>query len=237
MIAALAYAVATAYAVLGFDHGHSLWRDALGRLVKDGRVAYEAARDDPGPLRDYVQQLETAQEDGPRGAWSREQSVAFWIDAYNAFVVQGLAERYPLSRSEQSRAAGLLARRRFTAAGRELKLSEIERELDALGEPRARLALACGAVGCPRLSERPYTAAGLDEQLEEAGRRFFSEPKNASLDGTRRIVRLSSYLQDGSAGDPLALARRYAPWGALLDQGDKAWRVEWLPFDSRLNEL
>lgn len=228
---------ALAWAVLGFDHGHGLWREALARLVKDGRVAYEAARDDPGSLQGYLKELETAQEDGPRGAWSREQSVAFWINAYNAFVVQGLAERYPLSRSEQNRAAGLLSRRRFTAAGRELRLSEIERELDALGEPRARLALACGAIGCPRLSERPYMAADLDGQLEEAGRRFFSEPKNASLDQARRVVRLSSYLQDGSAGDPLALTRRYAPWGSLLDQGDKAWRVEWLPFDSRLNEL
>ena len=107
-------------------------------------------------------------------SWPRERQLAYWINAYNAFVLRTVIDA--LSDSRQGRRTihrtafrqipGAFERRQFRAGGRMLTLDAIEK--DVIGEfsdARALLALGRGAIGGPRLKSEAFTAARLDSQL------------------------------------------------------------------------
>ena len=62
--------------------------------VRDGLVYYRALRGERGRLDRYVASLNVpaATYDG----WPREQKMAFWVNAYNAFVLQTVINHYPI---------------------------------------------------------------------------------------------------------------------------------------------
>ena len=80
-----------------FDHSHDAFTQILGKHVTDdGGVKYKALIDeDKGNLRAYLKTLEScAQSD--YGGWSREQQMAFLINAYNAYTLKLIIDKYPL---------------------------------------------------------------------------------------------------------------------------------------------
>jgi hypothetical protein len=86
------------------------------------------------------------------------------------------------------------------------------------------------AKACPRLPRRPFTAAGIDAELEREARRFFAEPRNLELDPARRTVRLSEilrfYTEDFTKEAPslIAYANRYRE-ASSADPGGLQGRV------------
>ncbi|WP_454753976.1 DUF547 domain-containing protein [Cupriavidus necator] len=92
-----------------------------------------------------------------------------------------------------------------------------------LGDERVHFALNCMVRGCPQLPNEPFSAEHLDTQLDEATRRFFSEPRNLQVDLAARTVRVSSildfYKDDFLKRNPTlnAYINRYAP--VRLPQG------------------
>ena len=61
--------------------------------VRDGLVYYRALRSERGRLDRYIASLNVpaATYDG----WSTERRMAFWLNAYNAFVLQTVIEQLP----------------------------------------------------------------------------------------------------------------------------------------------
>ena len=92
------------------------------------------------------------------------------------------------------------------------------------------------SVSCPRLPRRPFTAANLDRELDEATRLFLSEPRNVQVDPARRVVRLSAifefYAADFLRRAPslIAWVNRYRAEPIPAD-----YRVEFLPYDWTVN--
>jgi hypothetical protein len=63
------------------------------------------------------------------------------------------------------------------------------------------------AVSCPRLPREPFTAEGLDRQLDREARYFFTEDRNLRIDPENKTITVSEILdfyeedftaQDGS---------------------------------------
>ncbi len=76
---------------------HDLWSGVLSDHVDSaGRVDYGAIRDD-ARFREYLYRLSKTD---PRGLASSDERKAFWINAYNAFAVQGVLETIPVDASE-----------------------------------------------------------------------------------------------------------------------------------------
>jgi hypothetical protein len=50
------------------------------------------------------------------------------------------------------------------------------------------------AISCPRLRRTPFTAAGLEAELERETLRFFSQARNLNLDRDARTVTYSEIL-------------------------------------------
>lgn len=148
--------------------------DALLDLyVRDGFVYYNAIKSERGKLDAYIRSL-----DGPaalqQAKGSREEQIAFWINAYNALVLQTVANHFPIrGRAGEYPAIsirqipGAFDRQTFRVAGRALTLDAIEKEiLTPLGDARAFLALGRGAVGGGRLRSEAYDPKRLGAQLD-----------------------------------------------------------------------
>jgi Protein of unknown function, DUF547 len=172
--------------------------ELLDLYVRDGFVYYNALRSDRSRLDSYVRAL-----DGPSAAQqakgSREEQLALWVNAYNAFVLQTVINNYPIrgrageypagSIRQISGAFEKLPRR---VAGRTLTLDAIEKEvLTPLGEPRAFLALGRGSIGGGRLKSEAYNPDRLSKQLDDVAAEAIRRKEVVKIDSLNNQVSLS----------------------------------------------
>jgi hypothetical protein len=163
--------------------------------VRDGFVYYRALRGERGRLDRYASSLNVAA--ATYEAWPREHKMAFWVNAYNAFVLQTVINHYPIrGRSatypENSirQIPGAFEQTRHRAAGRSVTLDEIEKKiLPEFKEPRLSLALGRGAIGSGRLRSEAYAGARLAQQLDGIQQEFVSEQTMLKIDqATGRVT-------------------------------------------------
>jgi len=155
------------------DALHRPFDEILDIYVRDGLVYYYALRQERGRFDRYVQALGDVGADTIKG-WPRERQLAYWINAYNAFVLRTVIDSYPIRGRSADYPAnsirqipGAFERKTFRAGGRMLTLDAIEKDVIAeFGDARALLALARGAMGGPRLKSEAFTADRLDSQLD-----------------------------------------------------------------------
>jgi hypothetical protein len=179
---------------------HRPFDQLLDVNVRDGLVYYRALKSERGRLDRYVASLNVpaATYDG----WSRDAKVAFWLNAYNAAVLQtvvnhypirGRAADYPASSIRQIPGAFERAKHRF--AGRAVTLDEIEKTiLPEFKDPRVHLALGRGAVGSGRLRSEAYAAARLASQLAAVQSEFVSHEEMIKIDRLTNQVSVTPIL-------------------------------------------
>jgi hypothetical protein len=232
--------------------------------VRDGLVYYRALRSDRGRLDRYAASLNVPA--AAYAAWSREQKMAFWINAYNTFVLQTVVDRYPIKGTSKDyppnsvrQIPGAFAQAKHRAAGRSVTLDEIEKTiLPEFKEPRAQLALGRGAMGSGRLRSEAYTGARLMQQLDAIEQEFVSEQAMLRIDraaGTMSVTPIVSWHEaefieayDRGATGPYAqrspieralvafIAPRLLPLEKEFVQRNE-FKVTYHPFDWRLNDL
>ncbi len=241
---------------------HELFEGVLRAHVDErGRVDYEALVADPLELERYYAQLAAVSPDSDPGQFeTREEQLAYWLNAYNGCVLVSVARLWPLESVERAPMpwllgflpdlAGFFYLRNHVLGGRRLNLKDLEDELvrERYGDARTHFALNCASASCPQLPREAFAAATLDEQLEREARAFLARPDALRVEGD--TVFLSSIL-DWYAEDFLAdleeagveqpslvdYAALYAPEGLALrlaELGPGA-RVEFLPYDWSLN--
>ena len=138
--------------------------------VRDGLVYYRALKGERGRLDRYIASLNVPA--ATYQGWSNGQQIAFWVNAYNAFVLQTVINHYPL-KGTIKQIPGAFDRNTFRAAGRTVTLDQIEKTiLPGFKDPRLFLALGRGAVGSGRLRSEAYTAERLEKQLAEIQAEF-----------------------------------------------------------------
>lgn len=155
------------------DPLHKPFDEILDLYVRDGLVYYLALRNERARFDRYVDSLGGVSADTLK-SWPRERQLAYWINAYNAFVLRTVIDSYPIRGKSADyppnsirQIPGAFERRQFRAGGRMLTLDAIEKDvIGAFDEPRALIALGRGAMGSPRLKSEAFTADRLDAQLE-----------------------------------------------------------------------
>jgi hypothetical protein len=153
---------------------HSLWDTLLRRYVdQDGRVAYRDWKaHDLASFETYLKTLAEARVEG----MSEAEAKAFWINAYNAVIIQGVFNGYT--------AEGLISRKRLFSwyslmiAEKKRTPDEIEHEIlrPKFRDPRVHFAIVCASTSCPKLRPEAYVAGRLDQQLDDAARVFINDP-------------------------------------------------------------
>jgi hypothetical protein len=236
----------------------------LDLYVRDGLVYYKALQSERMRLDRYASSLNVPP--ATYASWSREQQMAFWLNAYNVFTLQTVIDHYPIrGKSAEYPASsirqipGAFERRKHRAAGRSLTLDEIEKEvLPEFKEPRLYLALGRGAVGSGRLRSEAFSGDQLARQLDAVAADFMRQDQMMKIDreaGTVSVTPIISWREaefvaayDKGSDGPYAqrspveraiiafITPRLLPLEKEL-MAKGEFRVLFLPFDWRLNDL
>jgi hypothetical protein len=159
----------------------------LDTNVRDGLVYYRALKSERGRLDRYIASLNVPA--ATYQGWSKAQQMAFWVNAYNAVVLQTVINHYPMRSRSSSYPANSIRQipgyeqAPFRAAGRGVTLEQIEKAiLPEFKEPRLYLALGRGALGSGRLRSEAYTGDRLDAQLADIRREFVNDRQMLRID-------------------------------------------------------
>jgi hypothetical protein len=243
---------------------HRPFDELLDSNVRDGMVYYRALQSMRARLDRYVAALDVPE--ATYGRWTREQQMAYWVNAYNAFVLKTVVDRYPIRGKAADYPAnsirqipGAFDRIQHRAAGRSVTLDQIEKEvLPAFAEPRLYLALGRGAVGSGRLRSEAYSGAVLERQLDAVAVDFLTHQQMIRIDRDADVISVTPILSwreaefvkayDPGASGPYAqrspieraliafIAPRVLPLEKDLLQKN-TFRVVFHDVDWRLNDL
>lgn len=106
--------------------------------------------------------------------WSTRQQLAFLINAYNAWTVELILEKWPDIDSIKD-LGGIFSspwRKEFISLlGEKRSLDNIEHDLirgsGRYQDPRIHFAVNCASIGCPALRAEAYTGAKINQQLDQ----------------------------------------------------------------------
>ncbi|HWP65130.1 MAG TPA: DUF547 domain-containing protein [Candidatus Limnocylindria bacterium] len=216
--------------------------------MQDGFVDYAGLeKDGQAELRAYLDALESICR-GHYDTWTREQKLAYWINAYNAYTVRLILDHYPLkSIREIGLLPGAAFRKEFIPSkgvrGKTLSLDDIEHEIlrKDFSEPRIHFAIVCASKGCPTLRSEAYRAADLERQLDDAARTFVRDSAKNRFDASKRTLYLSSifkwFREDFErAAKPLPeFVARFADEQTAAGLRAGSVRIEFLDYDWSLN--
>lgn len=159
-----------------------------------GKVNYAALKRNRGDLDRMILEIESASpENAPQLFPDSNARLAYWINAYNAWVLREVVDHYPIESITKIGAIPYSAFfvNRVTLGGKKMTLRSLENDIirARFHDPRIHFAINCASLSCPPLAPHVYRADSLDRQLDEAARAFINDNRNVTLDeGGRKIV-------------------------------------------------
>ena len=217
--------------VVGQKSKHALWTAALQAHVdKNGNVDYKSWKKDTTYLDNYIQTLE---ENPPAEMWSKNDSLAYFINAYNAVTVKLILDNYPIKSIRNLITPWRF--KRFKLNGKEISLNHIEHEiLRKMNEPRIHFAINCASASCPKLINIAFESHTMKRQLEEVTSNFINDPKRNII--SEKKIQLSKIFQwfgtdFGNKKERIAFIRNYAEQSFIENP-----KVNFLSYDWKLNE-
>jgi len=164
-----------------------------------GQVDYAALKSNRSELDAYVDTLgKTSPKNHPDNFETREEKLAYWINTYNALVLRGVIDAYPVKSVKDIKyLSGFFNRTWFTVGGESYTLNKIEHDIlrAEFAEPRIHAAINCASVGCPRLEASAYFAERIETKLDAAIARFLNETRNVTIDAKCKTIKLSKILE------------------------------------------
>ena len=248
----------------GADPLHTPFDELLDPNVRDGLVYYRALKSMRGRLDRYVVSLNVPEP--TYAGWSKDRQMAFWLNAYNAFVLETVIDNYPIRShganvpaNSIKQVPGAFETIKHRAAGRLVTLDEIEKTiLPAFKEPRLYLALGRGAMGSGRLRSEVYTGERLQKQLDSIPGDFVHAQQMIQVDrsGNQVLVtpifswRAAEFVATYDSGATGTFSQRSPIERAIVAFATphllplekemlqkNQFKVEFMPFDWRLNDL
>lgn len=177
---------------------HQIWDELVKANVSpEGKVNYKGFIQSKSKLEQYLNLLSTNAPD--RNTWSKNEQLAYWINAYNAFTVKLIIDNYP---TESIRDLGPRLKipsisdvwhyKFFKIGGVESSLDEIEHSIlrKEFNEPRIHFAINCASVSCPPLLDEAFVADKLETQLQKVATTFVNDSSRNKISSSS--VQLSS---------------------------------------------
>jgi hypothetical protein len=140
-------------------------------------------------------------------AWTKEDKIAFWINAYNGLTLIAIINNYPIRpsfvtslvypKNSIRQISGVWDELTFNIMGTAVTLDETEhkRLRRDFNEPRIHMALVCAAKSCPPLRNEPYKGSQLDAQLKDQTVTFLNNPENFRISPEEGKIYLSSIFK------------------------------------------
>jgi len=208
--------------------------------IASTRVDYAALRSSQA----WRALLQSLRESDPQRLRSREERLAFWINAYNILAIDIVRRHYPVDsiRSIGGLFSPVWKKEAGEIGGRDYTLHEIEHEiLRPMGEPRIHGAIVCASLSCPPLRREPYRPQHLDAQLDDNVRAWLADPrKGARIDRSTGAIYLSpifDWFEEDFGDDPVSFVASHLPpeEASWLRNRNGRLRIRYLDYDWSLN--
>ena len=234
----------------------------LDTYVRDGYVYYRALKLERRRLDEYVRQLGASDVDKR----TRAEQMAFWLNAYDALVLQTVIDGYPAPRRSNEypqrsirQTPGSFEKLTHRVGGRTLTLDQIEQTiLPKFNDPRLYFALGRGAVGGGRLRSESFAADTIEKQLAEVASECVTRAECIQVDAATNKLMASAIFSwhekefvaaYGDKAPPLYASRSPIERAILAFVAPKllqterdfleknAFQLAYKPFDWSLNDL
>ena len=217
---------------------HTLYGNLLQKYLKDGVVDYQGLKNEERTLDQYLDLLDQTNPDG----LSRDEQLALYINAYNAYTLKLILENYPVASIKDIGGwlKGPWKIRFCRIGGKTLTLDEIEHDIirPRFKDPRVHFAVNCASKSCPPLISEPYQGSILDNQLDANTRDFLNDPKENRLEGdTLYVSKIFKWLRKDFGGDVVGFFLKYAQKDLKDRLSSKRDQIEikYLDYDWSLN--
>ncbi len=239
------------YRVL-FDHSHALLDEVLSTHVQGDRLDYEGVLGEREKLDRYLTAMHAVTPEEIED-WTSDQRFAFWINAYNAHVIQIVLDNYPLRSIKDI--GGMLFNKVWDkefipmrahhpdGKNDDLSLNDIEHGIlrPQFEDARVHAAINCASYSCPPLLDAAFVADRLDEQLDAQMRAFVMDELRVRFDEKKGVLYLSKIFDwfeddfERDAGSVREYVIRYAPTEKAAFIRDA--RIRHLDYDWSLNDV
>jgi len=219
------------------EFSHQVFDAVVRTYVRNGQVNYPVIQVD----RRFTQYLDQLDRVDPNSLL-REDRLAFWINAYNAYAIKGILDGYtPGTLVGRYR---YFIGRDYRVGGKSVNLYDLERNIliAQFHEPRIHFAIVCASTSCPKLQFWTYEGAQLNRQLDQVAREFINDPTRNRFDREKKIASLSKIFDwftedfEAQAGSlSLYLAQYVADPDLARDLMSTPYRIEFLDYDWSLN--
>lgn len=230
---------------------NQLFTDVLKKYVINGLVDYKNLKNDK-TLDKYLSELSNTNPDD----LNRNQKLAFWINAYNAFTIEIVRDNYPIESITDLHTGGKVIgyllgktvwdKEFITINNKKYSLNDIEHKiLRKMGEPRIHFAIVCASISCPELLNEAYVADKIDTQLENQTRKFINDKTRNHFDLKNRKAYISEIFNwfgdDFGKSDEniLRFIANYVPDNISKDikSNISNWDISFNDYNWNLNEL
>jgi hypothetical protein len=186
-------------ALTAAEFDHSPWDRVLKQYVNTkGEIDYRGIQKDRRDIDAYLGALRAASPKNKAELFpTRADALAYWLNAYNALVTNGVVLKYPTkSVRNLGFAYGFFRAKDYVVGGQTVSLDNIEHDTirKEFQEPRIHFAIVCASLGCPFLARDAFTPRDLEKQLDAGARYFVSEERNVSINAGRNELVLSKLL-------------------------------------------
>ena len=196
---------------------HTLFKIFLAKYVNTNHpsginlVRYsQVSTQDRQLLKNYIKQLESV----TISKYQREEQLPFWINLYNAVIIDTVLDHYPVKSVEEINLgediyswgpwdAGLI-----TIEGVTLSLNDIRHSIliSVWKDPRIHYALCNGSVSAPDLHAEPFTRGNTQDLLNTLARNYINHIRGSEfVDGRLTLSSMYSWYMNDFGGTELRI--------------------------------
>lgn len=220
---------------------HELWDSLLQDHVDSlGWVDYEGFIRDSARLNKYLTLLTSAHPN--KANWSKEEQMAYWINAYNAFTVKLITNHYPVGSIKDIQKGlpfinSVWDIKFILIEGHTYDLNNIEHNIlrPVFQDARVHAAINCASFSCPKLQRQAFTADRLHEQLDKAMAGFLMDPvRNKIGEKNVEISEIFKWFKGDFVRDEGSLTNYISKFSPVkLKEGIS---LNFIDYDWRLND-
>src|SRR5205085_5556927 len=216
------------------------WTDTynrlLGKYVTSGGVKYAEWKANAADMQAIQSVVDGIAKENV-SAMAKQQQLAFYINAYNAWILHEALGKYP-TKSVKDALFTFFTSKRITVAGQQMSFNALEKDTirSKFGEPRVHFALNCASRSCPPLNRTAFSADKLDGQFETLAKGYVNSEHGVKFNAAAKSADLSKifdWYKDDFKADGGALAfinkRRTTPIPADA-------KIGYQDYDWNLNE-
>ena len=167
---------------------YAAYSDFLSKYVSfTGNVDYAKIKENEAQLTTIIQGFEKT---SPEKTWEKNEKLAYWINAYNAYTLQLIVKYFPIKSTTEIK--DIYKINFIEYKGIKISLDYVEHEiLKNLEDPRYHFVINSAANGSPILNNEAIEPATIDRQMNNAARLFLNDgSKNLITESTANLSKI-----------------------------------------------